>query len=654
MTEERRSVTAGSRTAAEGGIGDADFGRLGEAGDLYLRRVRRAATRVLGDSPLGREVQELCDEHAEARRGILRDRSAGWTVIAVVGATGQGKSWLIRNLIRRSSAASVIRSGNDADEATEQLTWVGPRPPADLDSRFERFVFCEASKMEPIGIPYLLLDAPGSTDDRRGIAAVAGRSLALASVLIVVARRDQLRCDAICQLARGGEGTLIVPVINAVRRHDEALATESDSLVARLREWAPRSVVVPPVVIQDFEVGDADETTVGGRAAEMVAERLRDELGQSWEGDRRRSTRLSALDDRFHAALHGVLSDHLPGLTDSVRRLNREALALPGEVARSLIGPRGSIRAAIRSRLRLGFLCETAAIWFPYRSLLGLLNLTNGAWDRLLLSFSGSLPSLVGAIWSGAQNVAQGRALETDIREGLRRRGAAAVADRLGPLASRFRDELATLRRDAKAGGQGSVIGQGPFPGQPQRPGGGWATPVEGESGAEPDASARLAYLAGLDALQEVSERIFDEEIERVAAGRGVALGFALAGTAVFWALLSGPIVALYRTYFGASLFAYQAAGGLERFPHPTASMMLTSLILSLLPVAILAMVALSLAQSRRRVERAEERIRGSHATAIETLRREGVLRLCWDDPLLADAEFLLSAGAGTDWGEEG
>ncbi len=73
--------------------------------------------------------------------------------------------------------------------------------------------------------------------------------------------------------------------------------------------------------------------------------------------------------------------------------------------------------------------------------------------------------------------------------------------------------------------------------------------------------------------------------------------------------------------------------------------MMLTSLLLSMLPTALFAMVVLSMAQSRSRVDRAEARIREIHHETIARLQNEGVLRLRWDEPLLADAEFLLSAG---------
>ncbi len=453
---------------------------LGQPGFEFLSRVRRAAANVLSDSPTGREVLELCEDHAEARQMILEDRSSGLVVVAVVGPTGQGKSWLIRQLVRRSSVASSIASGNNANEATEKLIWIGPSAPADLDSMHERYLHCKSTEMEPIGSPYLLVDAPGSTDDRRGVAKVAARALSLASVLVVEVRRDQIRSEAVGMLAEASEGTIVVPVINAVRHRDDTITADIESLVARMRHAAPRSVFAPAVLIDDFEIEGRNEENVGTKAAQDVADTIQAMLGSSWEGDRRRSTRLSALDSRFRAALHGVLSDQLPGLTVAVRRLHDEATALPGEIAETLVGSGGPLRAAVRSRLRMSLLTDTAAFWFPYRSILGVLNITHGAWDRVLISLSGSLPSLVGAVWSSTKNLSTDRGAVQDIREGLQRRSAAAVADRLGPLAARFRDELAELRQP---------LGKG--------------KPTISTNASK----SQVAYLSGIDTLQESSQR---------------------------------------------------------------------------------------------------------------------------------------------------
>ena len=587
-------------------------------GEQFLRRVRAASTNVLGDSQTGRQVLELCEEHAEARRMILQDRSPGATVIAVVGATGQGKSWLIRQMVRQSSVASSIRSGNNAEEATEKLTWVGPVPPADLDTRYETYLHCEASKMESLGMPYLLVDSPGSTDDRRAISVVASRALSLASVLLLVVRRDQLRSQAVGMLAEASEGTVVIPVINAVRQRDATLDSDVDAFIAQMRATAPTSAIVSPIIVDDFDIADRTEESVGAMAATTVCQRLQDELGNSWEGDRRRSTRLAALDGRFRAALHNTLSDRLPGLTGAVRRLNDEATKLPAEVAETLVGGGGPLRAAVRSRLRLSLLTDTPAICFPYRSQLGLMNLTHGAWDRVLLSLSGSLPSLVGAVWSSTKNLAKQAGAEEDVREGLRKRSAAAVKDRLTPLAHRFRDELAQLREQRE----------------------------QSTSVTEDDSRSQLAYLSGIDSLQEASQRIFDEEVESQAVSPMTTLIFAVLGTVVFWFLMAGPIVALYTKYFSASFETFRSlSGDLESFPRPDFSMIFTSLLVSIIPTALFAMFVLSLAQSRSRVDRAEKRIRDRHHETITSLQQDGVLRLRWDDSLLADAEFLLSAG---------
>ena len=50
-------------------------------------------------------------------------------------------------------------------------------------------------------------------------------------------------------------------------------------------------------------------------------------------------------------------------------------------------------------------------------------------------------------------------------------------------------------------------------------------------------------------------------------------------------------------------------------------------------------MVVLSIAQGRSRVARAEARIRQIHHETITRMQNDGVLRLRWDEPLLAEGE---------------
>ncbi len=594
--------------------------------DPLVRRVERAAARVLGGSPAGSEIMELCQHHLQARHSVMADRTDNATVVAVVGATGQGKSWITRQLIGDPAIAAAIRSGNQLADATEKLTWVGPRPPADLDTRHERYLACDASNMQSIGSPYLIVDAPGATDDRRSIAGIAQRALSLASVLLLVVRRDQLRSQRVTGLASASEGTIVIPIINMVDDDDD-LDADIETLVSRLRCTAPQSYIAPAVLVRDFELDGRSEAEVGRTAAEQIAAAVTAAVNESGGGDHRRGARLAALDARFTAAVGSVLKNELPELTAAVARLDAEARKLPGQVASTLLGGDTPLRAAIRSRLRLSLLADTAALWFPFRTVLSILNLTHGAWDRVLLSFSGSIPSLVGAVYTSVQNVRGNRDTAHDLRNGLRQRASAAVADRLDPMATRFRYELRGLHR-AGASVNGTDEGED----QP------------------------LATLSGIDALQEGSQTAFDESMERGSVSGVFAFFSGLIGTLIFWSLMAGPLVALYHTYLGASIDTIGGVSGaientthghdwLAKFPHPSAAMLLTSVLLSLLPTAIFAMIVLSICQSQRRVERIARSLREQHDVLIRKLQNDGVLRLRWRDPLLADAEFLLSIG---------
>lgn len=611
-----------------------------QQGSYFVGRVRRAATHVLGNSETGNAIKDLCDNHEQSRELILQDRADNATVVAIVGATGQGKSWMTRQLIGDAAVASAIRSGNNLDEATEKLTWIGPRPPADLDSRHERYLACDASKMQSIGTPYLIVDAPGATDDRRAIAGVAERALSLASVLVLVVRRDQLRSQRVTGLAAASEGTIVIPVVNMTPMHrmvsgDGDLNADVETLISRLRETAPQSVIEPAVVVADFEIDSRSELEIGELSAASIAAQIESALSESGGGEHRRGTRLAALDSRFNAAVASVLQHQLPELTAAIDRLDSEARKLPTQIAGTLLGGATPLRAAIRSRLRLALLSDTAALWFPYRTILSLLNLTHGAWDRVLLSFSGSIPSLVGAVYTGVQNINQQRQTGHDLRNGLRQRASAAVTDRLGPMASRFRGELNRMRSED-----------------------GRLADHSNDSQDTP-----LATLSGIDALQEQSQAAFDESIDRGAVSGTFAFVAGLIGTALFWCLMAGPLIALYESYLGASLATISTLvwpvespdGGtlapveviesLERFPRPHASMLLTGLLLSLLPTSIFAMMVLSICQGRSRIDSIERSLRDQHDAIIAGLQSNGVLRLKWSDPLLTDAEFLLSIG---------
>lgn len=592
-------------------------------------RVRQSAANVLGDSTIGREIASLCDRHEAARKLLLEDRGNGLPVITVAGPTAQGKSTLAKWLAFGSEAAGEREQNTECDDGSKgvPLTWYGPNPPAFLDPMNENYRHCSTVEMESIGLPYLLLDSTSFNDTRASHRELSHRALGLSSVVVLVVRADQIRSEVVTYLTQLSEGTLVVPVINAIRETDEPLLGDVQSLVTRLREIAPSSTVTDAVLVEDFEIGGRTEDTVGTRAAADVASQIRQTLGGKWEDERRRAARLNTLDLRFRRSLHQILCDQLPGLTSAVGRLREESRRVPMEIAESLVGQGGPLQAAIRSRLRLTLLTDTAAFWFPYRSIVAVMNWTHGAWDRILISLSGSLPSLIGAMWTSAKDRKLDQNAVEEVRRGIERRGELAVVERLEPLAGQFRRELFELRSEDHSRGEASRYS-------------------EGET---------VAKLSGLGALQEESQRIFEEAIQQGSPSRWRGSVLGLVGTAIFWGLMAAPIIAIYSEYVGASLNVFRGLSvpqwgavesKLDQFPSPNATMLMTSVLLSLLPTAVYAMFVLSSIQSYRRVKQVEESIRSRHHEAIESLQRSGVLRLRWDDPLLSDAEFLLTIGS--------
>ena len=341
--------------------------------------------------------------------------------------------------------------------------------------------------------------------------------------------------------------------------------------------------------------------------------------------------RLQAERERFQLRVRDQLAEQLPRLALAVQHLDEATRKLPHDVAVELIGSGQTLRAGIRARLRAEMLVSTAAIWFPFRTLLGLLNLTHGAWDRVILALSGSLPSLVGAAWTSIKNFNESNQT-FQASDALRSRSSAMIADRIVPLVFRFRNELSRVRtvNTRHSGRAEEMLGAG----------------ASVDANSSPSLDWHGIDLLGVDSLQERTQQIFDDEIEKAAPASSLIQFLGLLGTLLFWGLLAGPIVSLYRSYFAASYDSVShLADNLDQFPHPPASTIFTSLVLSLLPTAIFAMLVLTWVQRRSRQETAARRVNARIKEAIDELQTMGVLRIDFRDPVLEDTRTLTRIG---------
>jgi hypothetical protein len=602
--------------------------------DRLADEIERAARRLLGHQAVCHTIVQWCEEYRETVSDIQSGRGVALPSVAIVGAKGQGKTWIARQMILDRRISEMLPSGVLAKEATSQLTWIGPNPPEGLNAEREAYVPCPTHCMLDLGRPYMIIDTPGYTDDDPVAAANARDAMSLAPIKLIVARRDQLRSAIHAQLAALTDGAVCLPIINStpineidraapaglshraassvvshVDRASESLRSDLEWYVSALGASAPGSKILEPILVADFEA-DGDEDGIGMQLATDLRERLAKQTMESLAATK--AHRLAAASERLRHRVGALLESRVPQLASSVRRLHTAAEALPAQAIEAVLGSKSILKTAIRDRVRADIIASTGLLWFPYRTILSVLGLTHGAWDRLLLSMTGSIPSIFGTFAAWAKNWGQSREAQHEMQHGIREQLHRQIQDRLEPAQQHFYRAVARIQ-----GGNNEFT--------------------------EPPKEL-MVRLSGIDELQVRARETFDLIFEQQRAPKWIVQGLGFLATLIFWGLFAGPIMAIYRDYLVASYHAWMDSSSTSKnFPHPTFSMLTTAAILSALPVLILAMLVMTWFQRASRLNRISDAIYSAELKQVEDLKRSGVIQLHYDDPLLRAAEFLVN-----------
>lgn len=586
---------------------------------IFAQRIADATQSVFGESPLTMSVLDACQHYANDLVNIQAGRGINALLIAIVGAKGQGKTWAARQFIRDERLRDLLPSGDLNADATTRLVWIGPMAPDGLDAGSEIYHPCQITQLVKIGQPYVLLDTPGLTDADQRAVELAEQSLSLAPLKILLIARDQLRAAANLNIARQIDGSACIPVISSVEPDEmtggqaaSVLADDLRTLRSQLELMAPRSQIMPELLVPDFEITGSEAA-----ASQVFVSGILDRVSELGITDHKlvnaKERRTKAAAERLKAEVKKMIGDELPQLSEAVEQLHRETQQLPERVIETLLGSQSVLVTGVRMRLRARLVNDTSLLWFPYRSLMSTLNLTQGAWDRVVLAMSGSVPSLFGALASWAKNIKLNREFNSEVSEGIRRRAQQQVEERLQPLCEQFHRTVHKLRPRSQRETQET-----------------YSTGMR---------------LTGIEELQTRSQQIFDASIERHATPWVLVQLWGVLGLGLFWMFMAGPIVLIYREYFMASLAVLSGgqATHLEDFPHPTPSLMFTSLVLSLLPLAIYCMIVLTFSLTGRKVSRVTREIIDEHQQEIVKLKSQRIIRLEFDDELLHQAKFLLT-----------
>jgi hypothetical protein len=595
--------------------------------EILVQRIRLATQSLLGQQFLTHQINEWCDQYQAQCDSIVSSRGVPLVSIAVVGAKGQGKTWIARQLIHDRRVAESLPTGVLSSEATTHIHWIGPVAPDNLETKCELYHPCGSGAMLDLNRPYMLLDTPGVTDDDLQAAKTAKDAMALSPIKLLVVRRDQMRGAILSQLANYTEGAICIPVITCVPLADlpeqsresksstlgEARASESlqkdlGTFCVAMQSSAPTTRFLAPILVPDFEA-DGDENRIGNAFAFELQLRLKSESLDDIAVTR--ANRLTAATNRLRHRIGQLLDTQLPQLSAAVRRLHNEADALPAQTIEAVLGSRVVLQSAVRGRLRAQMIADSSMIWFPYRTVLTVLGLTHGAWDRLLLSLSGSVPSIFGTFAAWARNVQLSRKISWEMHEGIRDRLNRQIQDRLEPVQAQFHRAVSRMR------------------------------------GAEQETKIQSTTpqirLSGVEELQSRARSVFESVVDRYQISWSLLQLFGLMGTLLFWSLMAGPIVWVYRQYLAASYESLMGSTHSEApFPHPSSSMLMTSVLLSIIPLLIYAMIVLSWSQRRAKIHRIAERAYAEEIQLVNELKNSGVIALHYDDPLLEHAEYLI------------
>ncbi|GIW89841.1 MAG: hypothetical protein KatS3mg109_0273 [Pirellulaceae bacterium] len=390
-------------------------------------------------------------------------------------------------------------------------------------------------------------------------------------------------------LRKGGGATLVVLLLSRRHAKEEAVSEVQRGWEKRGIAVDETSLVIQPIVVESDELKRDRDTS------ECVAQ-----LVSNLQRCMSLSNRVVNVQPFIQAFLDKcspLVSTIEQTVASDLERLREMEKALPKMLLDKMIPSEQHLAVDVRHRLRLK-LFEITPLWcFPYRTLLGTMLLTAGAWDRLLLL---PVSKVFGALKVGFQSAANLEAL----RE----------------MAARF---------------QKSVIDQCQWEARKE------LQPIvngihlklwkrfssEEETEFHGDFPEDIITVRGLDAVWERLKDTVDQAIAQVSPSkRRVQVTGALA-TSLFATFMAGPLYAAYDAYLTA-WFESLAHGNEKAWANYEAvglSTFLVAFFYSIVPVFALALVAMSLVARDKSVKRAVDQIQ---ACCHETLQeaQEGSL----------------------------
>jgi len=581
-----------------------------------VRKMDGAIRTLFGEGSSGQNLLKICQDATRDLRDIDDQRGIPDRIITVLGHKNAGKSTLCSLLVKDSNARKRIQSGLGSDNATRKITWIGPVSPDRFEHDSEIAIAVPRDRMAELEVPYTLVDVPGYTDAEENARNAASRILRMASTVVLVTSWGSLEDESALTYLHGCDGAHIIPVVvddkYATRKRDDKRESELDDFRRSVEKWCPGSEVAYPIVLPKIDAAPEDKPEKKSEWKDLVRDETISALKKATSAPPDPQRLAFGRYNKFVGAIRRGLMPFLSNINPHYEKLLHQEEEAARDIAEQLIGNERQLRCGTRVRMLADVANSSPALFFPYRSFLGLLTLTSGAWDRMMLTLFGSSPSLVMVILQSAKNVRSLQELRQKARDALQEQAASLAS---GHLASVNQVFLRSVRQNL---------------------------PPERQDQFPPE--FKEATLRGLEEMEAETRRIFEDGVKEHRANAWLPWGIGLLAMVIWFLLAAGPVWAVYREFLSAWKQAFGAAGSAswQVFPVPSASMLFATLILVFGPVFLLAMVSLCLSVTRKRVDECVKSVRANTDIALDGFISAGLIRLQTDDEMRDAVRLLL------------
>jgi len=534
------------------------------------------------------ELPGKCREFREFCQRVAENRKLDRVTIAFVGPRNAGKTTLLSAILDDEALSSKMPRGSSSDR-TSKLFWISPEPPAHRNPKIEEWLEHDPPPVPGSDTPVAYVDVPGFDDIQPEFREIADFALTSSLVKVLVATGATIESAAIDRHLKATDGSMILPVVN---RASGLPRKDIEAFRKRLRETLPHAFILEPVVVPDFErEGEQPKATVLADARKRILESLRQALDSATKPsaaiEQLAQPQLAAALEKFRAETARTVRSGLPATAEALARFEEAEAKLPAEVVGTLFADKESLASLVRGRIRKMLLDNTPVLFFPWRLMLAVSVLVWGVLDRLVLLFLGSLPSWISTGRQALRNVKDAWAFSHLEQSGVRKIIAEKAKAGIQPSMSRIR---AALEADL-----GSPVGTS-----------------RAATSAEP-------LVEGAESAQETSSNIFSEVMAAASPSRRFSIGFAAAGTLLFWGIFSWPLLAVYERFFHAvaALLRGQSENPVPAFPEGIGSMIATSAFLALLPAGLLLLACVTLVTRKSKTDEALAELEARHRAEI-------------------------------------